>query len=213
MPETNRRLFKKLEYKELPVNNKEQNLLVNRLESCYKLMDSASNTYAKLLHQHRVLKIPKSVSEYYTEKDFEKLTKYFFKLLENGRLWDNKDRGKLFYAWCVEREDKKGWHVHLHTFVSEKKNRATGISGVISSAWDKTLRQYIPDIELKEVTSESYNSGYVYTCTIPDNNYKYHRVLSRGNHTQLKASFYWISYICKIRKGTKPYKFGRTQIK
>lgn len=213
MPEVSRRLFKKLEYKELPVNNHEQNLLPNRLGSCYSLILSATNTYAKLLHQHRVLKIPKFVSEYYTEKDFERLTKYFFKLLENGRLWDNKDRGKLFYVWCVEKEAQKGWHVHLHTFVSEKKNRATGISGVISNAWDKALKQYIPDIELKEVTSESYNSNYVYTCTVPNDDYKYHRVLSRGNHTQLKESFYWISYICKIRKGTKPYKFGRTQIK
>ncbi|KPV90408.1 hypothetical protein AN395_03234 [Pseudoalteromonas sp. P1-30] len=213
MPEVSRRLFKKLEYKELPVNNKEQNLLVNRLESCYKLIDLASNTYAKLLHQHRVLKIPKCVSEYYTEKDFEKLTKHFFKLLENGRLWSNKDRGKLFYVWCVEREVEKGWHVHLHTFVNEKKNRSTGVSGIISSAWNKALKQYIPSIELKEVTSESYNSSYVHTCTIPNDDYKYHRVLNRGNYTQLKASFYWISYICKVREGTKPYKFGRTQIK
>ena len=225
-----RRLHKKDTYKGLPVNNTTNNLIPSRLGSCYKLIHNALDTYSKLLHQHRVLKIPKEISDQHEAKDFEKLTKHFFKQLENGRLWDNKVRGKLFYAWCVEKEDSKGWHVHLHTFVSEKKNRSTGISHLISEAWNKTLLKFISDIELKELSPDNYNSNYVYTCIVPkkdsegilmsadsditptDNN-KYHRILSRGNEYQLKQSFYWISYICKVRKGTTPYKFGRTKSK
>lgn len=227
---SNRRLYKKDTYKNLPVNNNSNNLIPSRLGSCYKLIHNALDTYSKLLHQHRVLKIPKGTSDQYEARDFERLTKHFFKQLENGRLWDNIERGKLFYAWSVEREDYKGWHVHLHTFVNEKKNRSTGISHLLSKAWDKTLLKFIPDIELKDLSPDKYNSSYVYTCIVPkkdseeivmsadsditptDNN-KYHRTLSRDNEYQLKHSFYWISYICKVRKGTTPYKFGRTKSK
>jgi hypothetical protein len=194
-------------FKGLKINNGHRNLVTHRLESAYSFMINLLDRYPKLrmLHQHCVLKLPNARG--YKHSEFNELRKLFFKKLSKS--WPTKKLGKLHYVATTEREDEKGWHIHLHTFITKKpiKEQHKVINSIIEKCWLKTAR-IESDFEREiGLSLESEDTGYVHYCKVNDWFYK----LLTKESEKVNDSFYWLSYILKMREGSKYLGFSTSR--
>lgn len=180
------RYYTKPTYKNLPILNTQQNLIESRLKPAYFTLATALQQHGKLLQQHHVLKLP---SDYQNElSDSELIAKFFKKL---NKTWNTAKRGKLFYVWTKEVEKGKNAHIHIHTFTSDKLCKPRGNTTLINKAWEYALQP------------QNYRRGLVHCDSA--------QTVAANDPESIEASFKWLSYICKIRKGTANHGFSTTR--
>lgn len=176
-------------YRGLAINSvSAPNLLATRLDASYWVIANCLQQHRRTVQQHHTLKIPVGFDGKYT--DGELISRFFRKL---GKAWDTSKRNKLHYVWCKEVEKGKHCHIHIHTFCDDKFNRPKGMTLLINKCWAYALKQ-----------SDEDTKGLVHS---PNNYQMFH-----GESLQLISdAMRWVSYLCKIRKGTLNHGFRASQ--
>mgnify|MGYP000072053365 CR=1 FL=1 len=166
------------EHRGLVVNNKDNNLLIERLDALNSLVATAMGDHNSLLFYRFDLRLPQGLDVCTSD-----ITNRFIGKLK--KRWDSSKRGKLHYIWCKERESAKGDHWHFGFVVDSKFTQPLGLAEMVDKSW------------CYAVQPQNYKRGLVERVGYEPN------VSKHTGHIKIAEIVYWWSYLCKHRQGTE----------
>lgn len=179
----------------LALNNKSGNLLLDRVNRIEGVIATAMHEHNRLLVQRCDLRTPNGLTLFTGNKSIDAfLQERFIKKLK--RQWEplSKERGKLHYLWCREREKSKKSHWHIALIVDAKFTQYRKLSQIVQKAWRLTLGE------------EHYSDTLVYLAGF--------KTASKHDPVAISEIGYWLSYLAKHREGTTINRgmFGGSQV-
>ena len=169
-------------YELVATTSENQSFNKRNLDQTIKVIESAFDSYNKIIQFHFILRLPAANTP--SDPEFQEVKRRFnekLRTLFRGKTKGGYSRGRLSYIQAVEIEKAKSRHIHLMLFVNAARNQPEGLVRMVESAWCHAVGdEYIRG--LVEYRKQDGTNGYNFSI-----------------QTSAGEAVKWASYLCKSR--------------